>query len=630
MDYFSILKLNKEPFSNSPDPEFFFQSRQHLNCLQKVELSLRLRRGLNVVIGDVGTGKTTLCRQIIRGFANDAATETHLILDPHFSSSSEFLATIAEMLEGDKPPAGSNDWQVKEIIKQYIFRKGVDEKKTVILIIDEGQKIPPFCLEILREFLNYETNEYKLLQIVIFAQKEFENTLKAHDNFADRINLYHLLGPLNFQDTRMLIQFRIRQASEVSPAPTLFTFPALWTIYRATGGYPRKIINLCHQCILAMIIQNRTKAGKSTVRSCVERRASQPSRRSLRVAVAALITVAALALIAGVPHEKLKIPVEWKNLVLLKSNLPDDSPPAGVPQVKNQTDTEKSRAETAPLHLTALEKPSTRPVERPATVPLTDNLADNPAPTEPPISKPATKRMDDPPPTERSASEPEIKTPVETRLNEHPTSKQEADGPDDKKQMADLETDSKALPEKPVEKNELPLLLGQVALKRNDSLWRLIEKIYGVFTYQHLNSLMKVNPQIRHPDHTEVGQLIYVPAIPAPVEPLPTEVWWIKIGEEDHLDTAINRLSSYPQNAPPIRIVPYWNRRIGLKFAVILKDYFFDEASARNQLSKLLPLVSPKGKVLSSWIEDTVFFADPLLFQRRREQHHQFGFQNNP
>ena len=65
MDYFSILNLNKEPFSNSPDPEFFFHSRQHLDCLQKLELSLLLRRGLNVIIGEVGTGKTMLVRSLL-------------------------------------------------------------------------------------------------------------------------------------------------------------------------------------------------------------------------------------------------------------------------------------------------------------------------------------------------------------------------------------------------------------------------------------------------------------------------------------------------------------------------------------------------------------------------------------
>ena len=183
MEYFNILSLTKEPFSNSPDPEFFFHSRNHLDCLQKLELSLLLRRGLNVIIGDVGSGKTTLCRQLIRRFSQKVEIETHLILDPLFLNASEFLATVTEMFTGKKPPVGSNDWQIKEQIKQHLFRKGVDENKTIVLIIDEGQKIPAFCLEILREFLNYETNEYKLLQIVIFAQKEFADTIRRSHQF---------------------------------------------------------------------------------------------------------------------------------------------------------------------------------------------------------------------------------------------------------------------------------------------------------------------------------------------------------------------------------------------------------------------------------------------------------------
>ncbi len=123
MDYLKIVHLNKEPFSNSPDPEFFFQSSQHVACLQQLELSLRLRRGLNVVIGDIGTGKTTLCRQIIRRFAPKDNTETHLILDPNFSSQTEFLNTIAEMFGLEKTETDSNEWQIKERIKQYLFQK---------------------------------------------------------------------------------------------------------------------------------------------------------------------------------------------------------------------------------------------------------------------------------------------------------------------------------------------------------------------------------------------------------------------------------------------------------------------------------------------------------------------------
>ena len=86
-------------------------------------------------------------------------------------------------------------------------------RRRILLIIDEGQKIPEFCLEILREFLNYETNDFKLLQIVIFAQKEFSAKIEARQNFADRINLYHTLNPLNFQETRAMIRYRLDLAS---------------------------------------------------------------------------------------------------------------------------------------------------------------------------------------------------------------------------------------------------------------------------------------------------------------------------------------------------------------------------------------------------------------------------------
>ncbi len=170
MEYYSILNLKKEPFSNSPDPDYFFQSAQHLGCLQKLELSIRLRRGLNVVIGDVGAGKTTLCRHLIRKFASDESIETHLILDPYFNNPLEFLVTVAKIFRAEGLSSKENQWTLKEKIKKTIYHRGIDEDKTIILVIDEGQKLPVFCLEILREFLNYETKEYKFLQIAIFAQ----------------------------------------------------------------------------------------------------------------------------------------------------------------------------------------------------------------------------------------------------------------------------------------------------------------------------------------------------------------------------------------------------------------------------------------------------------------------------
>ncbi len=290
MEYFEILNLKQEPFSNSPDPDFFFQSRQHMDCLQKLEIAIRLKRGLNVVVGEVGTGKTTLCRQLIRRLALDKEIETHLLLDPGFPSPADFLQALAGMFGNSPAGPSEGEQNVKEEIKQYLYRKGVDEKKIIILIIDEGQKITGDCLELLRELLNYETNEHKLLQIVVFAQQEFEQAARKHANFTDRINLYFRLGPLKYQDTRRLIEFRLAQAGHATSTHRFFTQPAVWALYRSTKGYPRKVINLCHACILAMIIQNRSQVGWFLVRACTGR-IFPPSSQKVRSLSFAMVGV---------------------------------------------------------------------------------------------------------------------------------------------------------------------------------------------------------------------------------------------------------------------------------------------------------------------------------------------------
>ncbi len=275
MRYFTTLNLDREPFSNSPEPEFFFEAPQHVNCLQQLEISIRLRRGLNVVIGDVGTGKTTLSRMLIRKLHGDDAVEFHLLMEPDFSGPIQFLAGIARMMGAVDSAPGLTEWQLKEAIKQVLFRRGIDENKIVVLIIDEGQKLPGFCIEILREFLNFETNHFKLLQIVIFAQPEFNATLERRENFADRMNVCLRLKPLDFSQMRQMIEHRIEMASQIGREPVQFTSPALAAIYLATGGVPRKVVMLCHQVILAMIIRNRSRAGWFLVQSCLRNRACE-------------------------------------------------------------------------------------------------------------------------------------------------------------------------------------------------------------------------------------------------------------------------------------------------------------------------------------------------------------------
>lgn len=565
MDYFTVLNLNKEPFSNSPDPEFFYHSREHVDCLQKLELSLLLRRGLNVIIGDVGTGKTTLCRQLIRRFSKREDVDTHLILDPHFVDANEFLLTVAKMFSNQAPYKSTNNWQIKEYIKQYLFRSGVEQNKTIILIIDEGQKIPVFCLEILREFLNYETNEYKLLQIVIFAQLEFEKIIHKHPNFADRINLYHYLKPLNFRDTRLMIKFRLEQSRASGKRLDLYTFPALVAIYRSTAGYPRKIINLCHQSILTMIIQNRNSIGYFLVRSCIQRVFPAESKR-WKIATAAAAGFAGLAIIL---------------LVLISSNPIKAYLPWNIDQIKNavlsqEKPAENSRAPEPEMPVVAAQLPPVIPQP--------------PAPAESlPLPEPVTaKEAPAPAATEIEAIETASIQPAEV-----------ADTPEPQLQTTYAE------------------LLGSVRVQRNETLSRIIQKVYGSFNSKYFKSLILANPLIDDPDRLEIGQSISLPAIPARIRPLSQQIWWIQVAKKDSLEDAFNFLRSYPEHGPPVRLIPYWTGEAGMIFAVVLKEYFSNPNTATHQLDQLPPELVTEGKIVSLWNEDAVFFADPFLKSRK-------------
>ncbi len=306
MDYFNLLDFSKEPFSNSPEPEFLFAAPQYDTCLQMLEMSVRLKRGLSVVIGDVGTGKTTLCRKLIQNLSAPAPAEspdidTFLLLDPAVESTMVFIKTVAAILGIPDMTAEDSEWQLKEKIKNFLFEKGVDEKRIIVLIIDEGQKIPDECLEILREFLNYETNDAKLLQTIIFAQPELEKSLAARPNLMDRVDYIHRFKPLSFLQMKAMIEYRISVARQAKFKYPLFTLGGLLAIYFSTGGYPRKVVSLCHQALLKMIIQGKRKAGWFLVRNCLSRPnvQSRAGRWIVWGAVTAAVLVFALLYLVG-------------------------------------------------------------------------------------------------------------------------------------------------------------------------------------------------------------------------------------------------------------------------------------------------------------------------------------------
>jgi len=254
MSYFTALKLEKEPFSTSPDPAFFYHSTEHSTALNRLEIAIRLKRGLSLVLGDVGTGKTTLCRALLQSFGNEENDFIfHMILDPSFKSEYQFLTHLNKLF--GVSPFFRTSIDQREVIEKYLFKKCVEEHKTVVLLIDEGQKLTLPQLEILRTLLNYETNENKLLQLVIFAQMELLPRIKTVRNFMDRISLKYILNPLDLRETEALIHFRLKQAG-FNQIRNIFSLEAIQKIYDSTQGYPRQIAKLCHNAMEYVVMGN--------------------------------------------------------------------------------------------------------------------------------------------------------------------------------------------------------------------------------------------------------------------------------------------------------------------------------------------------------------------------------------
>ena len=254
MSYYAGLGLHKEPFSLSPDPTFFFRSYSHVQALSRLEIAIRMRRGLSLILGDVGIGKTTLARTLVSSLQQEDGFVFHMVLDPSFESEYQFLLCLAQMFG-----LGSNfksTLDCREALEHCLFQRGVIEGRTTVLVIDEGQKLSLDSLENLRVLLNYETNDYKLLQVILFSQMELLPRITRIHNLMDRVALKYIVNPLDEPETAEMIRFRLEAAGLVE-ASGLFTPDAIRGIYQFTQGYPRKIAKLCQRALEELLMRER-------------------------------------------------------------------------------------------------------------------------------------------------------------------------------------------------------------------------------------------------------------------------------------------------------------------------------------------------------------------------------------
>ncbi len=260
MSYYKLLGLNREPFSTSPEPEFFYQSRTHKAVLYRLRIAIELKRGVSLVLGDVGTGKTTLSRILAQLLRQETNVIMTMLLNPIYTTEDQFLEEIAERFhipiyaETDK---GKKIIYYMKEIERFLFEKGVEQNHTIVILIDEAQKLNTECLELLRTLLNYETNEYKILQLILMGQMELLPKISCMRNLWDRMALKCMLTPLGEEEIKELINYRLSKAGYSRGYP-LFTDEAIKFIYKYTHGYPRRIGIFCHDALEYLVMHEKT------------------------------------------------------------------------------------------------------------------------------------------------------------------------------------------------------------------------------------------------------------------------------------------------------------------------------------------------------------------------------------
>jgi general secretion pathway protein A len=249
--YLEYYGLTEPPFDITPNPRFLFFSAKHREAFNHLLYGVRERKGFVQLTGEVGAGKTTICRSILDQLGS--RFETALILNPVLNAD-QLIKAIA--MEFGLDVKGMDRLETVAALNQFLL-KLVEQQKDAVLIIDEAQDLTDELLEQVRLLSNLETYDRKLLQIVLMGQPELRKRLNAHKlrQLRQRITVRYHLRPLKFKEVGQYIQHRL-QVSGAKGAP-YFTTAALWRIHRYSQGIPRLVNALCDKCLLAGYVQQR-------------------------------------------------------------------------------------------------------------------------------------------------------------------------------------------------------------------------------------------------------------------------------------------------------------------------------------------------------------------------------------
>ncbi|WP_018403726.1 ExeA family protein [Marinobacter gelidimuriae] len=244
--YESHFGLQEAPFALTPNTRYFLRARSHSDALELLLVALREREGFIKITGEVGTGKTLLCRLLLNELQRNA--HTAYIPNPHLTPDTLY-ETVAEELGVDVARCANTHQILKALNKRLIAL--ATEQRQAVLVIDEAQAMPEETIEALRLLTNLETESTRLLQVVLFGQPELDELLQRQSlrQLQQRIVFQYRLAPLDKASVAQYLRHRLALAGY--NGGNLFSPPALRLISRSSGGIPRLVNIIAHKALLS-------------------------------------------------------------------------------------------------------------------------------------------------------------------------------------------------------------------------------------------------------------------------------------------------------------------------------------------------------------------------------------------
>lgn len=364
--YESSFGLTEAPFSISPDPRYLYMSRRHQEAMAHLRYGIQESGGFVQLTGEVGTGKTTICRSMLEQLPDNV--DVALILNPQISHN-ELLAALCDEI-GVSYPESATPKQLLDLLNERLIENFAQGRRTV-LVIDEAQMLTREVLEEIRILTNLETTRQKLLQIILIGQPELSATLSRQDlrQLAQRITARYHLEPLMKDETAEYIKYRLGVAG---CNRQVFSSAALRRVFKLSHGVPRLINVICDRALLGAYSTDNEKVTASMVRRAAKEvfGDGQPrSRMWLWVSGAAVASALAVAVVR----------FQWINI-----DLNPFKPVESTPRAEPQKQTSKKEApvpsdSSSAVAMAAVSAPATAPeVVAPARPPSIAELLTGP------------------------------------------------------------------------------------------------------------------------------------------------------------------------------------------------------------------------------------------------------------